>query len=391
MTALLYLAGASEARAGFILLYPLAILAASTLVRPRPAIALAVTAVGAFLFLYVAIGAGIISSYGPTGARFLGTGYIVYSALILAVSCVGVAWIGGYLVENLRTTDARLVQAAEKVSSLQELNQAIVVSIHSGLLTVGGDGRILFVNERGSTILGADASQLRGQSLAVALGSRLLAPAALEARLSQKTTQRFEVSFEPANRPHLLIGLTVLPLAAGDSALGRYLVTFQDLTDVKKLEEEARLNEKLAAMGEMAAQLAHEIRNPLGAISGSAQVLLGEPGVSEEQAELLTIIRRESRRLSDALNQFLQGTRPVASTLGLVDIEPVVEETVTLLRNSPELHANHSIALVGDAGPHICHADPDRIKQVVWNLARNGIEAMPGGGRLEIRLGVSRG
>jgi signal transduction histidine kinase len=136
----------------------------------------------------------------------------------------------------------------------------------------------------------------------------------------------------------------------------------------------------------MAAQLAHEIRNPLGSISGSAQVLMGEPNMSAEQNQLLAIITRESRRLSDALNQFLFQVRPAAPTPGPVDLGPVIAEAVTLLRNAPEVSGAHRVHLDVEEGPHVCMADRDQMLQVFWNLARNGLEAMPEGGVLRVRL-----
>ena len=139
-------------------------------------------------------------------------------------------------------------------------------------------------------------------------------------------------------------------------------------------------------MGEMAAHLAHEIRNPLGSISGSAQVLLSEPNISPEQERLLAIITRESKRLSDALNQFLFQARPVPRRPGPVDLGPVVEEAITLLRNGPEVGNGRVVDFEAQEGPHLCLADPDQITQVFWNLARNGLEAMPAGGVLRVRL-----
>jgi signal transduction histidine kinase len=136
----------------------------------------------------------------------------------------------------------------------------------------------------------------------------------------------------------------------------------------------------------MAAQLAHEIRNPLGSIRGSAQVLTAEPALGEEQGRLLDIISRESKRLSDTLNRFLYQARTPASPRHAVDILPVIESAVTLLRNGNEVGPDHVIQFEADAGPHICNADPDQIAQVFWNLVRNGLEAMPGGGRLQIGL-----
>jgi two-component system sensor histidine kinase PilS (NtrC family) len=167
---------------------------------------------------------------------------------------------------------------------------------------------------------------------------------------------------------------------------GGHLLVFQDLTDVRGLEEEVRTKEKLAAVGEMAAQLAHEIRNPLGSISGSAQVLLGESNISTEQEHLLAIIIRESKRLSETLNRFLFQARTPGRPRSPVDLVPLVSEALTLLRNGPEVGDQHQVEFDVDQGPLVCMVDADQIIQVFWNLARNGLEAMPNGGLLHVRL-----
>jgi two-component system sensor histidine kinase PilS (NtrC family) len=179
------------------------------------------------------------------------------------------------------------------------------------------------------------------------------------------------------------LGLSVSRLAAPEPA--GFLLVFQNLTRIKQLEREVRMKEKLAAVGEMAAYLTHEIRNPLGSISGSAQVLLSE-SLSAEQEALLRIIVKESKRLSDSLNQFLVEVRSAPGSPGPLDLGPVMAELVTLLRNSPELSPAHAVEMQADEGPHVCIADRDQIVQVFWNLARNGLEAMPDGGLLRVVL-----
>jgi two-component system sensor histidine kinase PilS (NtrC family) len=245
---------------------------------------------------------------------------------------------------------------------------------------------VLYVNDFGAAILGQPAPAVRGRSIRRLLDSSLLEPRALEARARNRALERLELSFVRPGGERAELGVSVTSLAGSEAARGGYLFVFQDLTDIKRLEEEVRTKEKLAAVGEMAAQLAHEIRNPLGSISGSAQVLMAEANISPEQERLLAIITRESRRLSDTLNRFLFGARPPHRALEPVDVLPLVEEAVTLLRNGPEVGRDHEVELTADDGPHVCLADPDQIKQVFWNLARNGLEAMPEGGALRVRL-----
>ena len=123
------------------------------------------------------------------------------------------------------------------------------------------------------------------------LASPLLEPLAIEARSASASLTRLELPYERPDGTIAQLGLSVTPLVGARLKRGS-LVVFQDLTEIKRLEQEIRIKEKLAAVGEMTAQLAHEIRNPLGSISGSAQVLLGEANISSDQAHLLAIIRR---------------------------------------------------------------------------------------------------
>src|SRR5262249_28608510 len=155
----------------------------------------------------------------------------------------------------------------------------IVDSIHSGLITADASGRLLYVNNFGQSILGVRTADVRGRTLRELLGSPLLEHTALQARASLAGLARLELVYPSPAGTALDLGGAVSHLAPAEPG-GGYLLVFQNLTDVKRLEREVRIKEKLAAVGEMAAQLAHEIRNPLGSISGSAQVLLGEANMS---------------------------------------------------------------------------------------------------------------
>jgi two-component system sensor histidine kinase PilS (NtrC family) len=300
---------------------------------------------------------------------------------------VTVALVGSYMSESLRAVGAQLEEASVEAAGLRELNQVIVSSLQSGLLTTDADGNILYVNAFGEAILERPLGQMRGRPLREVFGSWLLEGGALLARARARELARLELSYQRPDGKVLDLGITVSPLATSDPGAGACLLSFQDLTEIKRLEREVHTKEKLAAVGEMAALLAHEIRNPLGSISGSAQVLLGEPNISPDQEQLLRIITKESRRLSDTLNQFLfQARPPLLPAAGPVDLGRVLEEAFTLLRNGSEVKPGHRVTYELKGGPHICVADPDQITQVFWNLARNGLEAMPDGGTLSVTV-----
>jgi two-component system sensor histidine kinase PilS (NtrC family) len=312
--------------------------------------------------------------------------HVLYSVFVTGVACVTVALIGAYLSESLKTVGARLEVASEQVADLQEVHQVVVRSMHSGLMTADLAGRLLFINEFGQSILGRPAEAMRGQPIGDIMGTRLLEAPALRARAAHEDLDRMEFPYRRPDGLELELGISVSPLATADPAFGAYLLVFQNLTRLKRLEQEIRTKEKLAAVGEMAAQLAHEIRNPLGSISGSAQVLMEEKTLSIEQNHLLAIIVRESKRLSGTLNQFLFQVRPSAAPRGPVDLGRVLKEAVTLLQNGAEVRPNHEVVFEMDEGPHVCLGDPDQILQVFWNLTRNALEAMPLGGTLRIEV-----
>jgi len=385
ITGLVYLTGGTGNRTGFMLLYPISVLSGSILLYRGKGLLLAALATAFYAGVLLAVRSGAIPSQGLADVPFMLEKHLLYSVFVTGVACATVALIGAYLSESLRDVGEQLEVAAEQVADLQELNKVIVDSIHSGLITADSGGHILYVNNFGESILGVRTADVRGRALRGVLGSPLLEPSALQARARYEGLARFEVVYRRPDDTSLDLGLSISALATAEPG-GGYLLVFQNLTEIKRLEREVRVNEKLAAVGEMAAQLAHEIRNPLGSISGSAQVLMGEPNMSEEQEQLLAIITRESKRLSETLNHFLYQARPALPPSGPVDIGRAVEEAVTLLRNGPEVRAGHSVEFEADAGPHVCLADPGQIKQVFWNLARNGLEAMPFGGVLQIQL-----
>jgi two-component system sensor histidine kinase PilS (NtrC family) len=384
ITALVHLYGG--VRTGFLLLYPLSVLSATMLVPRRGALAVAGLATALYGVALLAARLGLGRSQGLADVVALPPRILLYSIFVLGVACATVALLGSYLAEGLRHAGRQLEEAAVEVADLRELNEVIVSSIQSGLMTTDAEGRILYVNRFGEAILGRSPAALRGSAVRSVFRSPLLGPPELGARAARRALARLEVTYPHPDGRTLELGVSVTPLATQEGSPSGYLVVFQDLTEIRRLEEEVRTKEKLAAVGEMAAQLAHEIRNPLGSIRGSAQVLMAEPDLGEEEGRLLSIISRESKRLSDALNRFLYQARSPTRPRDPVDLRPVVEEAVTLLRNAAEVGPNHEVRFEADEGPHVCLADPDEVAQVFWNLARNGLEAMPDGGRLDVAL-----
>src|SRR5262249_14692336 len=150
----------------------------------------------------------------------------------------------------------------------------------------------------------------------------------------------------------------------------------------KKREREARVQQRLAAVGEMAAGIAHEIRNPLASMAGSIQILRDELPLTPDQSQLMDIVLRESERLNDTIKSFLAFSRPQRSTMTDVDLRLILRDAARLLRNNSEVTDQHTIVVDEPPDPVIYRADETQVKQIVWNLASNGLRAMPSGGEL---------
>jgi two-component system sensor histidine kinase PilS (NtrC family) len=163
-----------------------------------------------------------------------------------------------------------------------------------------------------------------------------------------------------------------------------FLYTFQDVTDIRRFEQNARLQQRLAAVGEMAAGIAHEIRNPLASMSGSMQMLKEELPLSGDQAQLMDIVLKESERLNQTIKSFLAYARPQRFSLQPLDLRKIVNETAMLLRNSTEVADRHDVEVRQANADVMLDADEGQVRQIIWNLATNGLRAMPNGGVLRL-------
>jgi two-component system sensor histidine kinase PilS (NtrC family) len=366
-------------------LYLLPIMAASTVRFRRGALQVATLSAVLYLALvvaqYVEPTAFFPESWQTLGRQELPTRrFAQYTVAINLFGFFAVALLSGSLAENLRSAGARLERASTQIADLRAFNQYVIDSMLSALVTADMDGRILTFNRAASKITGLSAGQTIGRDV----GDVLQLPAQFRTRLQmlgETRSHRADHQYRWPDGRLLEIGLTVTTLSLPDGRSG-YLFTFQDVTDVRRLERGARMQQRLAAVGEMAAGIAHEIRNPLASMSGSIQVLRQELPLSEEQAQLMDIVLKESERLNDTIKSFLAYARPQRVVLTRLDVRRVVQDTAMLLRNSSELHDDHQVDVDLPAEPVWIEADENQIKQIVWNLATNGLRAMTSGGRL---------
>lgn len=363
-------------------LYLLPIIAASTIRFRRGALQLAVLSAVLYLALVSAQYVDVLpAGWHLAGAADLPSGrFAQYTVAINLFGFFAVALLSGSLAEGVRSADARLAHASHQIEDLRAFNAYVVDSLLSGLATADADCRVLTFNRAASLITGVPPLEAIGRDAGDVLQLPYNVRSGL-ALLRETRSLRADLSFRTSDGRVVEIGMTASTLQFPDGRVG-YLFTFQDVTDVRRLERDARLQQRLAAVGEMAAGIAHEIRNPLASMSGSIQVLRHELSLSDDQAQLMDIVLRESERLNDTIRSFLAYARPQRFAIARLDIRTVVQDTAVLLRNGPDVRDTHVIAVDVPSDPVWFEADENQIRQVVWNLATNGLRAMPHGGRL---------
>ncbi|HXF11789.1 MAG TPA: ATP-binding protein [Terriglobales bacterium] len=374
VTLFVYITGGVDSELNF--LYPLVILLASILL---PRVWAYLTAALAFI-LY---GAVLELSYFQVVPSFSVThpGIRTLQSIIF-VNLFGfftIAYLAGVLADKLRQTDKRLAYFRGELESLQALHENIVQSTSDGLITTGLDGRITLVNAAAEKLLQRPETELLGQPIAPLF----------EDQLPHATPEQShcEVRFIAPNN----FRKTFRVIASELRVLGRgplgFVYTFDDLTRVRRLEREVRMQDRLAAIGRLSAAIAHEIRNPLTSIAGSATLLSQIPSLNDEHRRLLQIVTRESQRLNNIITDFLAYSHAKQYRFAQVDIVALLEDTLTLLQQRLEVQKLGIDIERRYATPKaLALADGDRMKQVFWNFCENAVRAMKQGGTLTISI-----
>lgn len=308
------------------------------------------------------------------------------SAPLYIVAMLVIGILGGQISERLRSSHVELARATQHLANLQAFNERIIESIHSGLVTTDIHGKVLSFNRAAEQLTGYKSTQVINKTLQeffpeitkeVEFGSELV---------NISKAKRFTTICSSAHKKQMHLGMTVSPLSSETGEVRGLVFSFQDLTEIIKLEQEIRRRDRLAAMGKMAAGIAHEIRNPLAAMRGSIQLLQSELELNEDQSYLMKIVLRESDRLDKIVSDFLAYARPSPVNLVDFDLVALVNETVSLIRYSSECSEKHRIATDLSKSSIQIRADSNQIRQVIWNLARNALQAMPDGGVLTISV-----
>lgn len=374
----------------FITLYALPIVAAGTVRQRRGALQVAllsaVLLIGVVLAQYLHASGNLPLSFDVIDSRLLPVPQVgLFNVVLNIFGFFALALLAGSLAERVTRADVRLERATEEMADLQAFNQYVLDHLLSGLATADSQNRLLTFNKSAMAITGVSDDVLVGRPAADVLQLPESFVTSMDADLLRVRSKRTDFQYRRPDGSVLDLGLSVaslpLPLPSGGSG---YLYTFQDVTETKRLERTARLQQRLAAVGEMAAGIAHEIRNPLASMSGSMQMLRQELSLSGDQAQLMDIVLKESDRLNQTIKSFLSYAKPQKLSISRLDLRTLVLETAALLRNSPDVGERQPVVTdVPDRAVPV-DADEGQLRQILWNLATNGLRAMPEGG--EIRL-----
>jgi two-component system sensor histidine kinase PilS (NtrC family) len=300
------------------------------------------------------------------------------------------ALLTSIISEKLQKTFEELDVNRQNLAELRALNQNVVESIPSGLITLSTYGTASFINPAGCQILEAPPHNILGRHITELGFLTVEAWSEVRSQLSTGLLVRRENDIAVGGSQKN-IGFALTPLQTLEGLAAGYTLIFQDLTEVKKMEAELRLKDRMAAVGELSAGIAHEIRNPLAAIAGSVQVLKKSESLTPQEQRLMSIVLKESERLNKSIAEFLRFVRPQEKQVAAFDVAGSLSETLDLLANSAELRSDHQIQREIAPASFAIVGDGDQIRQVFWNLARNAVQAMPNGGVLTVRTELKDG
>ncbi|HVF43242.1 MAG TPA: ATP-binding protein [Pyrinomonadaceae bacterium] len=366
-------------------LYIIVISAASIFLGARGALMTSVGCAALYTATMLALASGWIDSAGA-GLTPVALAKAVEAVGLNDVAFLFVGLLAAQLASRQTRSEVEMREAANALASLRALHERIVESIRSGVITTDLLRRVYTVNRAAEEMTGYSSEDLRGKDVSILfgdIGGHI--EESLRAAAEGQAAPRFESECLTAEGFRVRLGYGVSPLYSEGGETTGLVITFQDLTDIRSMEETSRRQERLSAVGRVAAGIAHEIRNPLAAMRGSIQVLKSDIQ-DPSQAELMDIVLRESDRLNRIITDFLTYARPRKFSLVETDLREPLRETFALLRHSPEILDGHTLEEDLPEEPLTAWADAEGVRQVFWNLSRNALKAMPDGGTLRAEM-----
>jgi two-component system sensor histidine kinase PilS (NtrC family) len=378
ITGVVYTTGSQDSY--FTSLYLLAILMGTILFSRRGAF---LVAGGSFVFLSCMVELAYYERIPPTAVSHPAVRTLESWLAVNLFAFLAVAYLGTLLAQTIHAKGAELEEKNEALKDLQAFNQDIIESMRGGLLTTDADGKILLLNRAGAEITGHGFGLLRGEHLEDVFPG--FWPVALD-EAGAPLALRKEVEYRTPEGATRFLGISISPLRTAQDQASGYVFNFQDLTELKRLEREVETKERMAALGRLSAAIAHEIRQPLTAMTGALKELARFAPLEDDDKKLVEIVGRESQRLNQIITDFLDYSREKAYAFANLDVVAVAEETLLLIERNAAPGPQVKIERVFPQRRVFARADRDAIKQVFWNLCNNALRAMPNGGTLTVQV-----
>jgi len=391
VTALIYVTGGIESIFSF--MYILTIINAAIMLYRRGGLLIASASSIGYGSLLDLQYFGIIHPYYIRASELMTytIGYYFYTLLMNIAAFYLVAFLSSYLAEELRRSGVKLKAKQYDLDQLELLNRNIVQSINTGLITLNNQLEISYINPAVEQISGFGYRDLEGIHIGD-IFPKIVPYLSISDRGGDnddmpQPQKGIDVDFDrrDGTRLHLGFSQSILKDPGGDE-IGLILI-FQDLTEFRQMQEQVRRMDRLAVAGELAAGIAHEIKNPLASLSGSIQMLRDEVDFGPMQQRLMDITMREAERLNALVNEFLLFARPERAVDRSVEVNEVIEDTLEMLKNSPEL--SRPIRIEKTLSKNLwVHIDSQRLQQVIWNLVLNAVQEMKNSGRLSVSTAI---
>jgi len=313
---------------------------------------------------------------------------IFYSLIVYMSAFYIVAFLSSAVSEELKKKGKELIQKQVDYNQLEAFNRHIVQSLDSGLLTIDLSGTINFLNRTAEKILCRNGESLKDTSIYTLFPKITDVVEQVKKKVSESTGdyQRYETLLSGPDGRRIYLGFSISPLTDAEGLLIGHTLIFQDITKFKEMEEQMKRVDKMAAVGLLAAGMAHEIRNPLASLSGSIQMLKDELSLDEHQQHLMNITLRESERLNALITDFLLFAQPPQTHKSHCPLKRILDETIDLFSHSPSFHDGIHIRRPNGYQEVYASVDAAQMKQAFWNLMINAAQSMTNGGDIEVHL-----
>lgn len=374
------IAASGGSRSVFTFLYVLTVLEGSFLLGLRGALVAA--SLASLLYVHIVLGRQLLSLLGlaePAETTALEALTVSINAAVLLT----IAGLAGSLAERYYRAQRSLERQRREFSDLQAFRDLIFQSVGSGLIAVNPAGHVTAFNRAAESITGVPEREALGQTWEALFGSGVdLDEARLAVASPGAQSLRYEIRLRRRDGLEVPIGVSFWSLRSGEGEVVGLIGVCQDLSSIKRMEQRVRQADRLATIGRLSANIAHEIRNPLASLAGAIEALARELPPDSGRDRLVEIVLRESDRLNHIIRDFLEYARPAPMTPHSIDLAELLEEVLVLVEHRSHPAELKVVREFADALP--ARVDPQQLRQAIWNLCINAVQAMPEGGELRV-------